>query len=152
MNNNAQDFHPPTRNPQGNVIGTLQEGATNLQPVTNSEQAGLNSNALPYTSSLRVIGTNGGNNSQTIQVPKVTAEVPSSPSNASSLWMFSVGTFVVAVVLLLIARTARPASQTAGGESAKPLRDKIIEPATIINMQVKPKIKKNKKSAKKKKR
>lgn len=85
---NAQDFQPPTQNPQGNVGGGLQPSSATNNNIFN--QPGANQQALPQINSLRVL-SQGSRNS------------PTSTPTGSTSEGFSFGILLFVLILIAIA-------------------------------------------------
>lgn len=150
----ANNYQPPTRNPQQEVSGGLQPDSPNLQPLENENGSQFNPNALPKTDNLQVKDNN--TSSGTIQVGQSSNSVLP-PANGTSLWVFSVVSLILAIILLAMAKIAKPADQvmSAPGDK-KDIKQSTVEKDKIIASKsdpVKPKPKKkNKKNTKKKKK
>lgn len=96
--NKATDFQPETQNPQNNVGGGLQPGSQNLQPVTNQTPG---TQQFPSVARLKVLGVENPTTAATSK--------PVQTSDTSLPLAFTIGiflVFVIAVVLLLLARPA----------------------------------------------
>ena len=107
---NATDFQPTTRNPQGNVGGSLQPNSNSLQPLTTAgesnvfNQPGVNPQAFPKTNSLRVLST--GTKSQTSA-----AQPDYNPSSIGwgTLTLFFIAILATIVGIFFLVKTAKPA-------------------------------------------
>ncbi len=149
----SNDSQPTTRNPQQDVGGGLQPISPDLQPLKNENGSDLNPNALPKTDNLRV---SDKNQTGTIQVT-------SSPGNAippgggTSLWVFSAVSLILALILLAMAKVARPVGESANSMDSKKnttkgavQKDKVLASKSETVKSIAKK--KSKKSAKKKKK
>ena len=110
----ATDFQPTTRNPQGNVGGGLQPNSTTLQPTTSSGDSnvfnlpGVNAQAFPQTTSLRVLST--GSQIQPGTNPRNTTDPVS--QGWGMLTIFFVAIAVVAIILFVMVKVAKPVHKT----------------------------------------
>jgi hypothetical protein len=138
--NNANEAQ--TRNPQSDVGGNLQPNVTNLQPVVGANQSGsLNPQLLPQTNSLRVLTTTGQKSIPSNDAP---------PPGGISPWVSPIVGIFLFVLLLLAARSAKPAEELAKAKETKSkesgvLKDKIIEPSLLVSQKKKKQAKKKNK-------
>lgn len=144
----ATDFQPPTGNPQGNVGGGLQPNSAALQPTTTNgsnvfNQPGVNAQAFPQTSSLRVLQPN----SSAAVGADQPAYKPASPSLGGWLWAVIIVVVLVGIYVLLMAisRSANKPGQILATKAPEVLPPKKIKPTK------KPKSKPRKKTTKKRK-
>lgn len=147
----AVDFQPTTQNPQGNVGGGLQPNSANLQPIspTNGSnvfnQPGINPQAFPQTTNLRVAGSQA---TRSI----ANTSTPDQASNSPSWGTFSVF-FVVAAILiiglLVIVKFAKPAPSDQDKEESRVVPNEAV--GQIVS-QSKPKKKPKPKKRNQKKR
>lgn len=128
--NNAADYQPPTRNPQGNVATGIQNNKANLQPT--NTQAGINQQNLPVLPNLQVVTTNQRG------APSTASEPSKKPSNFWKYFLMDIAAFAI---LLAIARYWQTHRKTIKKEVATEKPIEIIGPA--VNKAKKTKKKKS---------
>ena len=125
LSSKATDFQPTTRNPQGNVAGGLQPKSAALQPLS-----GLNQQALPQTTSLRVLNSQGST-----PVPAASSETTPQTNGLGIMWVFLIGVILIIGVLLLLAKAAKPLDK---------LKENTNDVAAVSTEPARPKRKKSK--------
>ncbi|MES2971694.1 MAG: hypothetical protein V4702_05210 [Patescibacteria group bacterium] len=133
---NAQDFQPPTQNPQGNVGGGLQPNSATNDSIFNQPSA--NQQALPQVSSLKVL-SQGTRNS----TPTVSPDTTSDGLGWSPFLIFFILAAAIIGILLWRAKSNRPVN-------IAPVPTEELK--ETIALQAKPKKKKKPKQKNKKKK
>jgi hypothetical protein len=93
--NNATDYQPPTRNPQGDTANLNQTGG-NLQPQSSTTQT-----TLPSVDDLRVPGVNGSPNTNTTKTA-----APSTNRKQVNFW--PIGIIGVLTLIAMVYVIAQP--------------------------------------------
>ena len=133
---NAPDFQPPTSNPQSNVGGDVQPVTpTNGSNVFN--EPGINAQAFPATDNLKVQSNGSSQPASAVPVATITS------SGWTPLAVFLLTTIVLVSIILLIARSAKPAAKQV---------DEPVKPARATNKSKTNKKKTAKKKSSKKRR
>lgn len=137
---NAQDFQPPTGNPQSDVGGGLQPNAANLQPVPGAGST-TNPQNLPTTNNLQV-----ASNGLPASAPIVkTTGIKFLPAGLVILIFFVL--LAVAVAVAFSRRSKRASTNGVAPETSANAADTSESPAqTSLQEPVEPKPKKPKKS------
>lgn len=141
--NNASDFQPPTRNPQNDVGGSLQNNDSTLQP--NGSDSSVNQQALPQTNNLKV-------QTQTAQ-PSGNKTADNLLKNTTSIGVFVVAVVIVVMILLAVAKTAKPpktdSAAVAPKKSGKDRKGNVLKDKVVASSASKSKKTKKKNKSKK---